>query len=663
MDFAIRVLALIALVVAHAGAQSNPSRFEERITSVNWLLIPPKAGERCVQFSSYDRQSNKGPGNAEQWYANGDRGNYLRVVERDGKREFVMVDIDGPGCLARLWSANPSGTLFFDVDGTRVWSVDFAALCKGELPGIPEPLAGMRARGGNVYLPIAFQQHLTVSVDRGDLYYLADVSLLPATAAVESFGNEAPDAAWIAHHLKEGRPNPPSPNGWRSADFACSTDSQDAVGKVRAGNMIVELAVDVKVPKDSAVDLGSVLRNVILVVRCGDEDTVRVPLCDFFAGGSSWRPWSGHLMGIKPSGRAYCYWPMPMPDGGQVALETVGPLQGVTVSLWGYSKGIGLWFTTPLLFRADYHQVKQQPTRPFSDHLVLNATGTGRFVGCSLLVRNPSRIWWGEGDEKFFVDGEAFPSWFGTGTEDYFGYAWCDPTPFSAPFHAQVQCDGPMNFGFTQLHRSQVLESVPFQESFRFELERWHWVPDIKMDYATVAYWYGAIGATSGLPELPPAKERQLVPLPAIQMFVAKDAIEGESLQVRACASGTHEIQDLSIFERKFSRDAHRWWRDGKVGDAMVLELPVAEAGRYQVTLAMTRADDFAQVQVSLAGTKLGAPFDGYAQQVSSSGPFVAGEVELVAGTHELRFEIVGRNAKAKSRMMVGIDYLILSKL
>ena len=179
----------------------------------------------------------------------------------------------------------------------------------------------------------------------------------------------------------------------------------------------------------------------------------------------------------------------------------------------------------PLLFRASYHLVKGAPTRPFSDHLVLDAKGRGRFVGCSLLVRNPSRIWWGEGDEKFTVDGEAFPSWFGTGTEDYFGYAWCDPTPFQAPFHAQVQCDGPLNFGFTQLHRAHLLDCVPFQKSFRFELERWHWVESTAIDYATVAYWYGAPGATSGLPPVPKAGDRALARLPSPPMFVMASAM------------------------------------------------------------------------------------------------------------------------------------------
>ena len=128
-----------------------------------------------MQWSSFDRASEKGPGDAFAWYANDDRGKYVRVEERLGGKEFVMVETAGPGCIARIWSANPSGTLHFDIDGRRVWSVDFALLCSGKVEGVPEPLAGMRSKGGNCHLPIPFGRSLKVSATAGDLYYHVDV--------------------------------------------------------------------------------------------------------------------------------------------------------------------------------------------------------------------------------------------------------------------------------------------------------------------------------------------------------------------------------------------------------------------------------------------------------------------------------------------------------
>ncbi len=73
---------------------------------------------------------------------------------------------------------------------------------------------------------------------------------------------------------------------------------------------------------------------------------------------------------------------------------------------------------------------------------VLSASGEGRFVGLALHVYQKVDVtpgpWWGEGDEKFFVDGEKMPSWFGTGSEDYFGFSWGTPGYFSQAYHTQV---------------------------------------------------------------------------------------------------------------------------------------------------------------------------------------------------------------------------------
>lgn len=625
----------------------------ERVAAPDWLWRPAQPGERCVQFSSHDRASDAGPADAVRWYANDDRGHYLRTVVRDGAAEFVLAEVDGPGCIARLWSANPSGTLHFDLDGERVWSVDFAALCSGALAGVPAPIAGVRARGATCYLPIPFAGHVVVSASAGDLYYAVDVVRWPAATAVATFH---PD--WLTTHA--------------AAVAACAQrlavagsapgegDRAPALpATVPAGQIVDRLEVAVIGTTDVAAR-NDVVRRTRLLVTCGDERLVDVPLGDFFAGGNDWRPWQSLCLGIRADGSAYCRWPMPFPRAGRIELVTEGERAPAAFALRLATRPLP--DPSPWLFRANYHLARATPSRPFSDHLVLAATGAGRFVGCSLLVRNPSRIWWGEGDEKFTVDGEASPSFFGTGTEDYFGYAWCEPTLFSAPFHAQIRCDGPMTFGLTQLHRTHLLDSVPFTRSFRGELERWHWVEGIRIDYATVAYWYGAPGATAGLPEVPDAAARDLPPLAAPTMFVAPDALEGELLRVVACSGGEQSVQDLGVFDSTFSRDAHRWWRGGAIGDALTLAVPVAIAGRYRVVAALVQAEDFGIVQVSLAGQPVGAPFDGYSRQIRSSGPREFGVISLPAGEVELRLELLGKNPDAKPGHMVGLDYLRLEK-
>jgi len=625
-------LACTAPLAAQGDAAESLPTMLCRLLEQDWLFVPaPAPGERCVQFSSTDPRSRNGSANRDDWYANDDRGHYLRVVDAAGGAEHVLVDVKGPGCLVRLWSANPSGTLHFDVDGERVWSVDFAALCSGRVDGVPPPLAAMHARGGNVYLPIPFAERLVVAATAGDLYYLADVQQFAPGTRVEGF---APDQLGRERELIQQL----VPGHLRSGYSAGTRVASAERVEVPAGNVVKGVYLEVRERRADA-DLARSLQAVRLVVHAGEEQTIDVPVPDFF-GSTSWRDWRSFQLGILPANATgmgeprcgYCLWPMPMPDGGTFELVVAAPLDDVELRLdVRYDQ---LLAKAPLRFRASYHLAKAVPTRPFSDHLVLDAKGAGRFVGCSLLVRNPSRIWWGEGDEKVWVDGEAFPSWFGTGTEDYFGFAWCDPTPFQAPFHAQIECQGPQNFGFTQLHRTHVLDNIPFQTSLRVQFERWHWVESVAMDYATVAYWYGAPGAQSGLPPVPPAADRRLERLERPPIWLADGVIEAEDLRVLSCSGGSHRRQDMGQFERQFSQDGMQWWWDGEVGDALVLALPVAKAGRYRVSAAFGRAENSGRVQVAIAGTPVGAPFDGYAPRAQASGPMVLGEVTLAAGEH-----------------------------
>jgi hypothetical protein len=657
------MLVVVWLATAVSTQDSPPAavldtnEWIRRLQQIDWLWQPPQPGETCRQWSSFDRASLAGPGNANAWYANNDRGHYLRSVEKPDGNEHVMVECEGPGAIARIWSANPSGLLHFDIDDERVWSIDFAQLCAGEIPHVPKALVGVHARGGNCYLPIPFAKSLRLSATAGDLYYAVDVVQMPAATAVVSF---AP-AALAALAPVDARLLAPMPS--TAANVSEAADTEPIA--IAAGRIVRSLDVRL-LPRRLPTPIARAdLEGLLLVIAVGDETTVRVPLADFYALGQQLRPFDGALFANRVD-HLRCGWPMPFPRAGSIRLEVDGgpplaerPFRPV-LSVASEPLSVG---SEPLLFRATYRQQRAMPTRPFRDHAVLAVAGRGRFVGCALAVRNPARLWWGEGDEKITVDGEAFPSWFGTGTEDYFGYAWCDPTPFAAALHAQIECQGPMNFGNTQLLRCHVLDSVPFQQSLRFDLEVWHWAEDKTIDYTTTAYWYGAADASAADSVLPAAAERALPALAGPPTLAVDGALEGEALAVISCSGGQHEVQDLAIFEAMFSRDAHRWWRDGRPGDALTLRVPIADAGRYRVAAAFVMADDFGIVQAMLAGTPLGAPFDGYAERVGSSGRIELGEIELRARDAELVLKLVGNNPKAKPSHMVGLDYLLLERV
>ena len=90
-----------------------------------------------------------------------------------------------------------------------------------------------------------------------------------------------------------------------------------------------------------------------------------------------------------------------------------------------------------------------------------------------------------------------------------------------------------------------------------------------------------------------------------------------------------------------------------------MLEANCPQAGRYQLAVGLTRADDFGIVQVSLDGQKVGEPFDGFNRAVVPSGKIELGAMELTRGAHRVRFTAVGKNGRSKNYYM-GIDYLEL---
>ncbi len=139
----------------------------------------PTPAYTCKQFSSYDRKA-KSP--TQDWFANGDCGQYLRVEERAGRKEFVMMDTDGPGAIVRIWSANPQGTLRVYLDGAAqpVLEAPMSELLGGKYPGLPQPIAGEYSKGWNLYFPIPYARHCKVTSDKGNFYYHVNYRTYPA---------------------------------------------------------------------------------------------------------------------------------------------------------------------------------------------------------------------------------------------------------------------------------------------------------------------------------------------------------------------------------------------------------------------------------------------------------------------------------------------------
>jgi putative heme-binding domain-containing protein len=141
-------------------------------------------------------------------------------------------------------------------------------------------------------------------------------------------------------------------------------------------------------------------------------------------------------------------------------------------------------------------------------------------------------------------------------------------------------------------------------------------------------------------------------------------AIEGESMKILARA-GAPQPQDMKPFpDSRWSGDEQLWWTGAKPGDQLVLELPIAQPGRYQVQAVLTRAPDYGVVRFRLDGELLSdKQIDLFGWNVTTTPLLTLGERELTAGVHRFTLEITGANPEAVKSYMIGLDYLWLKRL
>ncbi len=623
----------------------------------------------AAQASSYDRAS-KSPGN-EAWFANGDAGKFLREESEPGRREYVMADLRGPGAIVRIWSANPIGTIRFYIDGEPEarfgWKM--AELLGGKVPEFPSSVSYFSARGANLYFPIPYQKSIKVTVDdsmgegvKGLYYHVGYRTYAPATP-VESLTPESlaavrPEVQRIAKSLAGPFPFAGPPGTLReSHTFAPLIYDQVAYQRGGEGaiyGMRVRVRPHDPIPDDAPWDdprqLHMALRGLHLIGEFDDERTIDVPLADFFGAAGGARAYATQPIQIDEDGWMTSRFVMPHARSARLTLRQVrGPRLDVEFEI----------LRGPYRFGPDSYHFHAQwladrlYTRPMRDMDFLTAKGEGNFVGVSLHVANPTGAWWGEGDEKIFVDNEAFPSTFGTGTEDYFGYAWCDPTPFTRAFHAQPRCDGPGNRGHTNVMRWQTFDAIPFRSAFKFQIELWHWA-EVTVDYDRVVYWYAPSGSTGPARIDPAALFLTHIPGPE----PVKGALEGETAKIVAKTGGETEFQDFG----ELSRGKQLWWRDAKPGEKLVLEFDVPEDGDYEVSGNFCHARDYGIHKISIGGVTLQSGIDFYSAALEWR-IVKLGVAKLKKGKARFEVESVGHQTAAIPRNMFGLDYVMLKRI
>ena len=531
-----RIVAFILLVplvtpVASAGEINLGGLLSEMLNRSRIAEFPEPAFV-CKQSSSYNRKSTRA--GEPTWFSTGDYSQFIRCDKVGDRRQWVMMDADGPGAIVRWWVTQYKydGTIRIYLDGSDKPALEGKAnqLLGGKEGGIATaPLSAMRARGCNLYLPIPFSKHCKITYDGlnaretrkfGDnIYYNINYIQYSKGADVKTF--TASDLKANAKLLAKVQSEllKPEANGLAAKQKIKGGRAVLALGKsitreVSGGGAICRIRVKV-----SADDIKQAMRSTVITGVFDDKQRIWAPIGGFFGSGPGLNPFKGWWRQVEKDGQITCWWPMPFKKTASISIINHG-LAAVTVELDDI--GVADWKWTPgtmyfhSSWRGDDHiAVFGNDYTKGEEWNYAKIKGRGVYVGDTMAVFNrPKRgrkgPWWGEGDEKIYVDGESFPSHFGTGTEDYFGYAWGTQAPFEAPFHAQPVGGANRGVGHTTNTRSRILDRIPFTKTLKFDMELMHWQSNTTIDYAATTYWY-AMDRATGNGQTSPARVRRKV--------------------------------------------------------------------------------------------------------------------------------------------------------
>lgn len=634
-----RFFFLIALLPALiAASPAGPITLGQQLgewADLESLTYFPSPRYQTRLVSSHDPASTS-PLQRDTWFANRDWGHYRGTIFNGDRREYILADLKGPGVLARLWTANPGGNLYVYADGatTPILAGVSRDILRGRVEPITWPFAHNPSRASTFYFPIPFRQSLRITTDepigeglmRYEWYFQATYRQYEEGTDVQTpaslGGEDVRKALYSARERWLARPRGPdstttetlvlnAANGWKAV---LDRKSPTAIYALRLS--------------PSGFDAAA-LRGSLLRMSFDGTETIAVPLGDFFASSPGTNEMRTLPMRVSPSGLRECYLPMPFKGRVEIAIDTFDRKDAVIicqVAMAPYE-----WNERSLYLHAAWSPGERQRTDP-EERTMIAIRGRGVYIGTHYSVASLSPMWWGEGDERLYVDDESVASWAGTGTEDYFGYAWSSADIFNHPFHAQSRADGPLNYGRVSLVRWHLPDPIPFQNSFRFDQELLTLIfhPDHGTTIDSVHYWYGDLQTTHNLPR-PRRESLRIPPIPPYSpmRISLADGVEGESMAVVVPEDGKVEPVDVvdlagrALNIAAVSGDAALRWQTADPRGRLILQFPAPKAGRYRVVAWIVRDLYTGRARFAINGQPSEAVFEDYFY------PYLPSEVDL----------------------------------
>ncbi|MBN1422254.1 MAG: DUF2961 domain-containing protein [Planctomycetes bacterium] len=686
-------LALSAWMISLAPAAPAPvttGTLLREMVDMEGLARCPDPDFRTVQFSSYDRRSQRV--DAPGWFANSDGFgrepipgfvSVLRAPGDDGVGEYLMAQVDGPGAIVRGWTAGIDGEIVMTLDGAAepVYSGPAGEFLADRFGHYARALGMDPDAPGNPfrqvdadYFPIPFGKSLRV-VWKGRLarlhFYHLQVRRYPAGTDVRTFAPD--DLKTFGGDLDRSRGMLLDPAKLDSPPGAMvsSGDADVPAGgtaeafRIEGGGRAIRV-LRIRVAPGASGDIEAALRGVILEI-CFDgspRPQVECPIGDFFGAGPGINAYRSLPMTVGADGTMTCRFAMPFATSALARLRNRTD-ENVAVH-WEIASVEAAWDPARSLhFRARWRVDHDLDAAPAACDLpFIVAKGKGVYVGTTSIIMNPSPVptaagnWWGEGDEKVFVDDEAFPSTFGTGSEDYYNYSWSRCDLFAHPYCAQPLDTGPDTRGYVTNIRWHILDDLPFATGIAFYMELYSHNPTPGLSYARIAYHYGEVGLRDDSLPIAPSDAR-VPPLPEGWKPVALGAARNATFFQAEDLPRRGENNEIAG-GRLWSAGKLLLWKPKAAGERIAVTLPVPKAGKQAIAVTAALGPAGGTFRLLCDGERIpGGGEDGKIDLRFAGRPmlrnFFWGPVDLTAGDHAVEIEAIGA-AGAE----IGLDFFWL---
>ncbi len=458
-------------------------------------------GVRALQFSSHDRSGGNNDGFTGEY-------SYL-YRENDS---YVIFDSDGPGCITRMWFTGifpVSGfiplpdvgkiSFYFDGDPGPAISRHIRDLFAGTSYPFIFPLSGfdeVSSGGCYTYVPICFSGHLKIATENLPTFVQIDSAIYSRDYDIKSTLH--PVAAGLRQWQRAGE----DPKNWadnKTVSYgSAGLSAGESAGAISISGPGAVSAIRVKVSQDEEV-----LRGLYLKITWDDMSSPAVssPVGDFFGSALAGADYKSLFTGISESGNMYSYFPMPFRSGMRLEFENrsgreTGPLSAVVeYQKEGYDADAGY-------FHARFNE--ENPNLPGRGYTVLEASGSGKFVGntitfraledglaqCKNAFNEKTGLCYLEGDELIYTDSRKSPDFYGTGTEDIYNGGWYfENGIFALPVHGVPVFDNVNPRGLSA-YRYRIGDASEYSDGIRF-LQEVGPNDEIRAHYRSTAFYYG----------------------------------------------------------------------------------------------------------------------------------------------------------------------------